>query len=371
MLSNLPKALQIIYRIEQDNISYQELIEFLYGETPRENNEFLKYDYSPLIENVTKFGSSEKSPVLFTIIIPTYNRYELLAKTINAISKQKNVSTNEFELMIVDNGSTDKTKDTIENFTKQNREVNVTYIRLKKNCGADSARNIGVLYSVGPLIAFTDDDCIVPPDWLSEFNKEFDADPKISGVGGYKMPRSTRKNLDIYHKFLMWGHFTSPHIRTKEPSLSSNRCGLTANVCYRRDIFEKYGGFNFYFKRIGFEEFKIRLRKSGLKLLYEPKMVEHFAYFTFQEHILKLFPQSLSRYLLHKLYPDIFSNPSFLYFIKKTINDIRNVLNCEKQTPLFNKSLADIVNFSFISIVTNFFLWFGKHQIIISKLKSF
>lgn len=364
MLSNLSKALHIIYRIEQDNISYQELIEFLYGETPPENNDFLKYDYSPLTENTTKFGSNRKSPVLFTIIIPTYNRCELLEKTINAIAKQKNVSASEFELMVVDNGSIDKTKDTIENFTKQNREVNVTYIRLKKNCGADLARNIGVLYSVGPLIAFTDDDCIVPPDWLSEFKRELEADPAIAGVGGFKIPRSTKKNLDAYHRFIMWKNFYSPHIRTKEFNLSQNRCGLTANVCYRGDDLRKLGGFNLYFKRIGFQELKTRVHKSGLKLLYEPIMVEHYAYFTLGDHILKLFPQSLGRCLLHKLYPNVWPNPSFLYFLKRTVHDIHKIFTSDKRPPLFNRSLPDIIEFSFISIVTNFFLWFGKYWII-------
>ncbi len=144
----------------------------------------------------------------------------------------------------------------------------------------------------------------------------------------------------------------------------NNRCGLTANVCYRRGTLETLGGFNKYFKRIGFLEFKTRAHKSGLKLLYEPKMVEHFAYFTFRTHVLKLFPQSLSRYLLHRLYPDIWPNPSFLYFLKRTIYDIHHVFTSKKQPPLFNKSLLDIVGFSFLSIITNFSLWFGKYWII-------
>lgn len=364
MLSDFFKILRILYRVQQDKISYRELIEFLHNETPPEDHNFLRYDYTPYIESVTKFGSVKRAAILFSIIIPTYNRCGLLLKTINAVAEQKGISLDECELIIVDNGSKDGTKEAVESFAKR-QKLRVVYIRLKGNHGADFARNVGVLHSRGRLLAFTDDDCIVPADWLFEFKRELDADSEISGVGGFKIPRSTREHLDIYHRFLMWGHFLQPHIRTKDASIF-NHCGLTANVCYRREVFEKLGGFNLYFKHIGFEEFKIRLRKSMASLLYEPRMVEHFAYFTFGSHVLKLFPQGRDRYLLHKLHPNVWPNPSFLYFLKRTVHTIRAVFTSRKQPPLFIKSLPDIIKFSFLSSVTNFFLWLGKYWTLFS-----
>src|SRR3989344_4791862 len=79
------KTLRVIYRIERDNISYSELIEYLYGETPPENYDFLNYDYSPFIESIVKFGFKKNNPPLFSVIIATYNRHEPLLKTISAI----------------------------------------------------------------------------------------------------------------------------------------------------------------------------------------------------------------------------------------------------------------------------------------------
>ena len=363
-LSNFFKTLRLIRRIERDDISYPELIEYLYGETPPENNDFLRYDYTPHIAKIIKYERASENQPTFSVIIATYNRRELLLKNLNSVTGQNNISPAEFEVVIIDNGSKDKTEEAVRHFANQNGRVNIIYIKLKRNYGADFARNVGVLNSGGHLLAFTDDDCIVPPDWLSEFKRELDADPEIAGVGGFKTPRSTRGRLDIYHRFLMWEHFLSPHVRTKYPSVLYNRCGLTANVCYRRDAFEKAGGFNFYFKHVGFEEFKICLNKLDLVLLYEPRMVEHFAYFTFGAHVLKLFPQSLDRYLLHKLHPDVWPNPSFLYFLKRTIRDIHEVFTSGKQPPLFNKSLLDIIGFSFLSIITNFCLWLGKYWFV-------
>ena len=355
--------MKVITKILQDNISYPELINYLYGETPPENHDFLRYDYAPHIESAVKFGFGGKKSPIFSVIIATYNRRELLLKNLSSVTGQNNISPAEFETVIVDNGSKDETKEAIKKFADQNGRANIVYIKLKRNYGADFARNVGVLNSRGNLLAFTDDDCVVPADWLSEFKRELDVDPEIAGVGGFKVPRPLKNNLDIYHRFTMWKHFYRPHVRTKEFNRTQNRCGLTANVCYRRNTFEKLGGFNLYFKRIGFQEFKTRAHKSGTKLLYEPKMVEHFAHFTFREHISKLFPQSLGRYLFHKLYPDVWPNPSFLYFTKRTINDIRDIFVSREKPPLFNKSPLDIIGFSFLSIVTNFCLWFGKYWI--------
>ncbi|OHA02014.1 MAG: hypothetical protein A3C11_00020 [Candidatus Sungbacteria bacterium RIFCSPHIGHO2_02_FULL_49_12] len=363
MLSQLQKNFDLLYRIQQDRVSYRELIEFLFGETPPADHNFLRYDYAPFIVKVVRYGRDEGSAPVFSVIIPTYNRRDLLMQTLGAIFQQKGISRQDFEVIVVDNGSRDGTEEAIADFARHTEGTEIICAQLNKNYGADLARNVGVLQSRGRFFAFTDDDCLVPEDWLSEFKEELEGDPEIAGVGGFKKPKSTRERLDIYHRFLMWGHFHDPHIRTKDGS-GLNRCGLTANVCYRRDVFEKLGGFNLYFKRIGFQEFKTRAHKSGIKLLYEPKMVEHFAYFNFGAHVLKLFPQSVNRYLLHKLYPDVWPNPSFLYFLKRAVRDIRSVFTSGAKPPLFSKSFADIVGFSFLSVITNFFLWFGKYWVV-------
>ncbi|MDO8561015.1 MAG: glycosyltransferase family 2 protein [bacterium] len=364
MSSNFLKTLRIICRIEQDNTSYRELIEFFYGETPPEDNNFLRDDYTSYIENVTKFGSNKKNVVLFSIIVPTYNRRDLLLKTVNAVIGQKNISLDEFEIVIIDNGSKDKTEKAVEDFADQNRQTSMVYIKLKKNYGADLARNVAVLNSQGNLLAFTDDDCIVPPDWLFEFKRELEANPEIAGVGGFKEPWPIKPPLDIYHRFTMWKHFYRTHVRTKNFDILNNQCGLTANVCYRREIFEKLGGFNPYFKHVGFMEFKIRARKLGLKLLYEPKMVKHFADFSLGIHIKKCLLQGLDWHFLYLLHPDIRQNPDFLFFLKRTINDSKIIFTSRSQPPLFSKSIPDMVRFSFVSIVTNFFLWFGKYWLV-------
>lgn len=363
MFYNFFKSLLFIYHIQQEKVLYRELIEFLYNETPPEDNNFLRYEYTSYIEGVTRFESDKKGVILFSVIVPTHNRCNLLSETIRSTAAQKNISLNEWELIVVDNGSKDATEDIVRNFVNRQPHLGVIYIKLKSNYGGDTARNIGVLNSRGRFIAFTDDDCVVPSDWLSEFRRELDGDPEIAGVGGFKTPRSTRMHLDIYHRFLMWRHFLRSHVRTKENS-SLNRCGmLNANVCYRKEALVKAGGFNIYFQHIASRDFKTRLHRSGAILLYRPLMVEHFAYFTFKEHVRKLLLQGWDCYLLYKLHPDIWQNPSLLHFAKQTARTIPEASVKKKMPPLFSGSLVDVIGFSFLVLLTNFCLWLGRYWV--------
>lgn len=358
-----------MYRITRDNISYRELIEFLYGETPPENHNFLNYDYAPHIENIARMGFNKKNPPLFSVIIPTYSRSGLLLKTINAIAKQKDISSDEFELVMVDNGSKDKTEEAVESFAYKNRQMSIVYVRLKKNYGADFARNVGVLQSRGRLLAFTDDDCLVPKDWLSRFKQVLDSHPEVIGAGGWKEPYSVNGNLDLYHRFAFWTHkfFPSPPKNTSY----SLRSGYTANFCCRQESFKKIGGFNLYFQHIGFYDFPVRVYKSGLSLMYEPRMVKHRALFSFKDFFRKSLIMGLDLYLLHLLHPNIWKNISFFSFLKRATREAREILFGTKDQLIFRKTLSDIIGFLFLSIVSSFCFWFGKYWVLPQMPKNF
>ncbi|MBI2446384.1 MAG: glycosyltransferase family 2 protein [Parcubacteria group bacterium] len=364
---NFLKTLRVICHIEQDSVSYRELIEFLYKETPPYDHNFLNYNYAPHIGKISRFNANQatkplrqaQGKPLFSVIIPTHNRRELLAGTLQAAVSQKNIPSNTFEIIIVDNGSTDKTEEMIANFQKN--RIGIVYIKLKKNYGADFARNVGVLHSQGSLLAFTDDDCLVPPDWLSWFKRVLDKNPEVIGVGGWKEPYSGNGDLDFYHRFAFWTHkfFPSPSKNTSY----SIRSGYTANFCCHKESFKKIGGFNFYFQHIGFYDFPVRVHKSGLSLIYEPRMVKHRASFSFKDYFRKSLIIGTDLYLLHLLYPNIWKNISFLYFMKRAGKEIRAILSNPKDQLLFRKSLSDIIGFSFLAIISNLCYWFGRYWI--------
>lgn len=94
--------------------------------------------------------------VLFTIIIPTYNRAGLIGQTVNSVLEQTHFH---FELIIVDDGSTDSTSEIIQPYLKDSR---VLYFRIL-NAERGAARNFGVKQSNGDYITFLDSDDILLP----------------------------------------------------------------------------------------------------------------------------------------------------------------------------------------------------------------
>ena len=108
--------------------------------------------------------TNKKDELFVSIIIPTYNRANLIKRAINSILNQ---SYTNYEIIVVDDGSTDNTKEVIESFN----EDKINYYVHKKNRGAAAARNTGIKYSKGAFIAFQDSD----DKWLPEkLEKEMD-----------------------------------------------------------------------------------------------------------------------------------------------------------------------------------------------------
>jgi len=100
----------------------------------------------------TMSGEFPKSS-LVSIILPTYNRAHIISRSIISILNQ---TYKDFELIIVDDCSTDNTREVIENYSKMDDRVK--YIRNNKNLGPSGARNVGIKLAIGEFIAFQDDD---------------------------------------------------------------------------------------------------------------------------------------------------------------------------------------------------------------------
>ena len=102
------------------------------------------------IKNITLPNSScvVDSPKV-SVIVPTYNRADRLERALNSIVSQ---TYQDFELIVVDDGSTDKTSQLMKSFPK------AQYFYIKKNSGVSKARNVGLAFAKGELICFLDSD---------------------------------------------------------------------------------------------------------------------------------------------------------------------------------------------------------------------
>jgi len=102
----------------------------------------------------------------FSIIIPTYNRANFIAKAINSVLNQ---SYENWELIIVDDGSSDNTKDVIEEFMSIDSRIKYLY---QVNSERSKARNNGIKNSTGDFICFMDSDNLFEKNRLLELQKE-------------------------------------------------------------------------------------------------------------------------------------------------------------------------------------------------------
>lgn len=100
--------------------------------------------------------------MLISIVICTYNRSNILEILLNSI-KELDYDLNDFEVIVVDNNSSDNTKKVVEKFST--RQKNIKYL-FEEEVGLSNARNTGWNNSNGLYIAYIDDDCKVPKKWL-------------------------------------------------------------------------------------------------------------------------------------------------------------------------------------------------------------
>jgi glycosyltransferase involved in cell wall biosynthesis len=115
----------------------------------------------------------------FTIITPTYNREDLVQVTINSVINQ---SFTDWELIIVDDGSTDNTEKVLQKYLTDGR---IRYIK-KENSGQAHSLNVAAAYATGEFMTFLDSDDHAYPDWLEIANDHIKEDTQIVCVGAIR-----------------------------------------------------------------------------------------------------------------------------------------------------------------------------------------
>jgi glycosyltransferase involved in cell wall biosynthesis len=221
------------------------------------------------------------SAIDFSLIICTYNRASRLKATLDSLRQVSLPANLRWELIFVDNNSTDTTRAVLEEFNHTSG-LPARYTFEGKQ-GLSHARNAGVAEAKGDIIAFTDDDVIVDSQWLASLKRAFD-EHACMGVGGrvvaiWTTPKPSWVELEgPYESAGPVVHFhmgNAPRIMTELPPAG-------ANMAFRKEAFEKYGLFRTDLGRAGTmglneedSEFGRRLIKAGEKIVYVPSAVVH------------------------------------------------------------------------------------------------
>lgn len=138
---------------------------------------------------------------MISVVVPTYNRRDIIVKTLKSIEEQ---SYNDWECIIVDDFSTDNTKDVIEQFVQKDKRF-LYYLNERKK-GAPGARNTGLIHSRGEYVVLFDSDNIMHADFLQKtYNSIIKDSVDICGAFSHVIDRNTDKVLGEF-KWTGYGH---------------------------------------------------------------------------------------------------------------------------------------------------------------------
>jgi glycosyltransferase involved in cell wall biosynthesis len=208
---------------------------------------------------------------LISVVVCTFNRSNLLEQCLRSLVDQT-LEKNRYEVIIVDNNSSDTTSELAQVFLTQ--PINAKYV-LETQQGLSFARNTGWKCAIGDYIAYIDDDAIAAPDWLAVMAQFITQHSQIQVFGG---PYDAYTLTELPHWFPpeygvhSLGNCDRP-IQLGEEWLHGS------NMVFRKDIFEKFGGFDETLgmkgKQVAYMEevdFLLRLEKRGVAIYYVHNM---------------------------------------------------------------------------------------------------
>lgn len=170
---------------------------------------------------------------LFSVVVCTRNRSDLLARALDGLRVQE-LKTSEYEILVVDNASTDDTRSVVE--ARAGETPDMRYL-METEVGLSAARNRGWRAARGRYVAYTDDDCKIPPDWLPAARKIVEArQPDVFGGPYYAF---------YDHPKPPWfrDEYGSRALSSEARRLRPDELLVGGNLFIRRDVLEAVGGF--------------------------------------------------------------------------------------------------------------------------------
>lgn len=172
---------------------------------------------------------------IFSIIVPAYNVADYIEKAIDSCLNQKNISGSEYEIIVINDGSTD---DTLQKLSKYNHINNIKLIS-QTNSGLSATRNKGVSQASGQYILFLDGDDWFVPDALSILKSNISEVDVVIFSMTYCFPgeKPINNSLGLKHDFI----YTSDKLLKDTIGRSQFQSCPAPTKCYKSDLFKEKG----------------------------------------------------------------------------------------------------------------------------------
>lgn len=221
----------------------------------------------------------DSGPLRFTVVIPTFNRARLLAGAVESLLQQT-LDPLAFEIIVVDNGSSDGTREMVEKLLDASTQHTIRYLYIPEP-GGGVARRAGAASARGEWVAYMDDDARASPGWLQTAAELLHERHDLSGMGGPIHPFFLADKpawfQDAY-EIRTWGN--TPRFLDKDEAFAG------ANMLFPRELLTKLGeampGFGMVGNMMHFGEDTILFEQAWelleqAKFYYHPKLIMYHA----------------------------------------------------------------------------------------------
>lgn len=218
-----------------------------------------------------------------SVIIPVYNDADRLRQCLDCLQAQtygadgrssKDGASEAFEIIVVDNGSTDFSA--VQSVVQSITNVSITLIT-ESTPGSYAARNAGIACAKGDILAFTDADCLPARNWIERGVAQMTAHPDCGLVAGaiHIFTQNEGHPVELYESVMAL---------SQQRFVTQDHFGATANIFTRPEVFKAVGLFNTELKSSGDVEWGRRVFAAGYEQIYaEDVRVDHPARQTFAQ----------------------------------------------------------------------------------------
>jgi glycosyltransferase involved in cell wall biosynthesis len=214
-----------------------------------------------------------------SVVICTYNRADCILNALHSLVQQT-LPHYLFEVLLINNNSTDTTESLCKNFAQHIPDFNYRYL-LETQQGLSHARNRGIAEAAGDILVFMDDDATAAPDYLERMTAFFVQTPGAAACGGRIYPCFESRRPRWMSHFLL-SLTSSIDLGNRTKIFSHRQFPVGANMAVRSDLFKKYGSFNPDLGRKGNsmdgaeeKDFFYRLTAVGEQIYYVPDAIVH------------------------------------------------------------------------------------------------
>ncbi len=218
--------------------------------------------------------SISQSAAELSVIVCTRNRAELLRLCLESLVHQQKGTPEVYEILVVDNGSTDHTREVVDAARRSFPRVRYLY---EDRLGLSIARNAGVDRAAGEILCFLDDDAVASSNFVSELVRSFE-DPEVASVAGKIVALWPDGDPPDWFSPRYANVVAETSFGETARWMKRNEFPFGANMAFRKEIFRRLGGFDENLGKRGEnniwgEEIDLchRMQEKGLKFLYSPR----------------------------------------------------------------------------------------------------